>query len=191
MKKLFLFLSLILLTNIVRADIPRPEPSKTPKPEKETSAQLFISVRSETKEPTLIINRSTLKQLRAALDEAETDQDYAENESSFSRSQMLVSGMFFSFAFIVGGVWMFRSKGKSSKTAMILLVFAAIGAGTTVVFANAPPPEVVSLTSRIFNKSTKLYGYARGNIKIKISDDGDDSRILLSIPKAENDPDLK
>ena len=197
MRKLFLCLFLLISTGIVRADVPRPEPSKTPKSEKETTVKLFINARSEMKEPTLVINRKTLKQLRAALDEAETNADFAENvdeapapENNFSRSQTLVAGTFFSLAFIVGGVWMFRTKGKSPKIALGLIVFVVFGAGATVVFANAAPPEAYMLTSRIFSKLTKSYGYATGNVKVKIVS-GDNDRIYLNIPKDANDPDLK
>jgi hypothetical protein len=197
MKKLFLFVSLFVFSGIVQADVPRPEPSKTPKSEKETTVKLFINARSEMKEPTLVINRKTLKQLRAALDEAETNADFAEKidetpapQNNFSRSQTLIAGMFFSLAFIVGGVWMFRTKGKSPKIAIGLIIFAVFGAGTTVVFANAPPPEAYRLTSRIFSRLTKTYGYATGNVKVKIVSD-DNDRIYLNIPKDANDPDLK
>lgn len=197
MKKLLLFLTLLLFSGIVRADVPRPEPSKMPKSEKEMTVKLFINARSEMKEPTLVINRKTLKQLRAALDEAETNADFAENideapapQNNFSRSQTLVAGMFFSLAFIIGGVWMFRTKNKPSKIALGLIVFAVFGAGATVVFANAAPPEAYRLTSRIFSKLTKSYGYATGNVKVKIVSD-DNDRIYLNIPKDANDPDLK
>lgn len=194
MKKVLLLLSLLIFAGFVRADVPRPEPSKT---EKETSVRLYIETRSGTKEPTLEISRSSLKQLRAALDDAEINADLAENadetpapESKVSRSQTLVAGMFFSLAFIIGGVWMFRAKGKSSKIALGLVVCAVIGAGTTVVFANAAPPEAFMLTSRIFSKMTKSYGYATGNVKVKIVNKND-NRIYLRIPKDAADPDLK
>lgn len=197
MKKILLILSLMIFASIVRADIPRPEPSKMPKAEKEATVNLVIDTRSEMKEPTLIINRKTLKQLRAALDEAETNAGFAENvdetpvsENRFSRSQTLVAGAFFSLAFIVGGVWMFRTKNKPSKIVLGLIIFAVFGAGTTVVFANAPPPEAYRLTSRIFSKLTKTYGFATGNVKVKIVE-GDNDRLYLHIPRDARDPDLK
>lgn len=194
MKKLILFLCLLIFTIVVRADVPRPESAKT---EKEATVKLYIETRSEMKEPTLIISRKTLKQLRAALDEAETDANFAENfdeitapENKFSRSQTLVAGAFFSLAFIVGGVWMFRTQSKPSKIALGLLIFAMFGAGASLAFANAAPPEAFRLTSRIFSKITKSYGYATGNVKVKIVS-GDTDRLYLHIPKDANDPDLK
>lgn len=200
MKKIFsLAVLLILSASSVFADI-RPgnsvtKPKPSPSPKKEASAEneipgrLHIRVRSDVKEPVLVIKRDTLSRLRAAIDEADDAQrqTLAGGASfNFSRTQTIISGLFFSLAFVFGGVWMFRAKGKSSKLAMSLIGLAILSAGAGAILANTPPPYAVSLTSRIFSQSTYAYGWAEGDIKIKISDEemrGYDFQ--LHIPDAE------
>lgn len=166
-------------------------PKQNSSAEKVIPGKMFIRVKSDVKEPTLIVKRGSLSRLRAAIDEADDSdrQTLAENtgSSNFSRTQTIVSGLFFSLAFIFGGVWMFRSKGASSKFAAPIIVLAILSAGAGIVFANTPPPFAVELTSRIFSPTTYAYGWAEGDIKIKISDEdmrGYDFR--LEIPDAEN-----
>lgn len=195
MKKVFSLITLLMLCVSfvfadIRLDTPKPSPTAAQQmPEKEMPGKMYIRVRSDVKEPTLTIKRSTLKRLRAALDEADDAQTLAENNEghfNFSRAQTIVSGLFFSLAFIFGGVRMFRAKGKSSKAATALISLAILSAGAGIAFANTPPSYVISLTSRIFNKSTYAYGWAEGDVKIKISDDNSQRYdIRLEIPDGE------
>lgn len=195
-KVLFSIVFLLLVSSFALADIARPDEPRKPRVVSQSDVRLRINVRSEATEPTLTIKRSALKQLRAAIDEAEADENYAEKTvpvSSIARSQTIIGGIFFSLAFIVGGVWMFRTKGKSSKIITGFLVIVFIGAGATLVFANAVPPHLVSLTSRIFAKDTKAYGFATGKAKLRIIDDRTASGydVIFDIPRGEGDPDLK
>lgn len=196
MKKTLLLLALMFVfSDIASADIAPNNKAVKPKPANEITATISIRTRSDSKEPVLSIKRESLKQLRAAIDEADNAQNYAENSeinSGFSRMQTIISGTFFSLAFIFGGVWIFRAKSKPSKIAMSLTLIAALGASASLVYANTPPPYAVNLTSRIFSKTTKTYGSASGNIKIKITDDEEQYYdVYLEIPKAADDPDLK
>lgn len=200
MKKILSSILLLLMSaSFAFADIspgnskikPKPKPTGAQEPEKVISGKMYIRVRSDAKEPILTINRSTLNRLRAAIDEADDAQQQAlatsdERYFNFSRAQTIVSGLFFSLAFVFGGVWMFRAKGKSPKLAMSLIALAVLSASAGVAFANTPPSYVVSLTSRIFSQSTYAYGWAEGNIKIKIVDDDSDRYdVSLQIPDVE------
>lgn len=192
MKKILFLLGILTLFSAnAFADIRLPDTPKPTPAEKEITGKMYIRVKSDVKEPTLTIKQSTLKQLRAAIDEADDAQTLAENNEgrfNFTRTQTIVSGLFFSLAFIFGGVWMFRAKGKSSKIAVSLIGLAVLSAGAGVAFANTPPSYVISLTSRIFDKSTYAYGWAEGNVKIKISDDNSQRYdIKLEIPNGEKD----
>lgn len=192
MKKIFnSMLLLVVLASYALADIRPGNRIIKPKPseEKEFSGKMYIRVKSDVKEPTLIVRRSSLSRLRAAIDEADDAEKLtlAENtgDFNFSRTQTIISGLFFSLAFIFGGVWMFRAKGKPSKLAMSLIGLAILSAGAGVVFANTPPPFAVELTSRIFSPTTYAYGWAEGDIKIKISDEDREYDFVLQIPDAE------
>lgn len=194
MRKAVVLLSLMILgISVVKADVPPVK--RTQLSVKESSATIGFHTRSERQEPTLTIKRSALKQLRAAIDEADDSSTYAESEESNSvspRTPMIIAGAFFSLAFVFGGVWMFRVKGKNSKIAASLIIIALLGAGVSVVYANTPPPWAIDLTSRLFSKSAKAYNLARGKIKVRIIDDNrQQTDFYLEIPKDDSDPDLK
>lgn len=180
----------LLLSGAVRADVPVPQRKTAPAPNEEFSGRMVIHVRSGAKEPTLIIKRSALKQLRAAIDEAEgagAAEEPDANVFNFSRAQTVIGGALFSLAFLTGGVWAFRKPVKFSKIALSLMISAGLG-GAMLVSANAPPPEVVSLTSRIFDRSTKAYGHASGSVKIKITDETEGRYdVVFEVPTAEGD----
>lgn len=196
MRKLLIFFAFItLFSTFALADIPPVKPKPTPKSSeeqgKEVRGKIFISLNNDKKEPVLTIKPGTLKQLRAAIDEADdarSETALASGNFNFSRMQTIFSGTFLSFALILGGVWMFRRKEKASKLAVSLGALAVFGIGTALVFANTPPPNIVGLTSRIFNKDTKAYGYAKGDVKIVISDNKSERYdIVLEIPKDGSD----
>jgi hypothetical protein len=189
---LIIFGLLFVVSTAALADI-RPPSRPTPKPSKDIDGKIYIDLRSDVKVPTLSIRREALKQLRAAIDEA----DDAENNvaslegapSQSLRTQTIASGLLFSLAFVFGGIWLFRNPGKISKGAVSAIAVVSIGFAAMVVFANSPPPRVVGLTTRIFDRSTKAFGYASGSVKIRILDrtpgvftGRDDKDVILEIP---------
>lgn len=189
MKKLILALTIIAAVSVAAlGDIPSPnrkprvtptpvkvvvdttKPAPTPKKEVLEEYNGTIRVFFDTKEPVpvLEIRKSSLEKLIASNGEASDSPVVASsnNGSGFTMGQTLVSGVLFSVAFIVGGVWIFRARG-GSRTAAGLLLGAVLG-GATVTLANSPPDYVVRLTSRVFNPNTKAYGWAENKVKIRL-----------------------
>lgn len=175
---------------------PQPTPAVAAKPklaEYNGNIRIYMSRKAGQEDvPVLEIRRTAVEMLLASNGEGVTLDNLAENNRGpgFSPLQTIVSGTLFSLAFILGGVWIFRSKG-ASKTAAGVLLGAALGSGT-VVLANSPPDYVVKLTSRIFDKNTRAYGYAKNKVKIRLVDEseyGSNVRddVLLVIPKDESE----
>lgn len=185
----FLLVVFVLFSVTATGDVKPPSP--TPKPVDEMTGRMYIDLKSDAKVATLKIRREALHQLRAAIDEADDAHATAAVSSTrLSRTQTIVSGTLFSLAFAFGGVWLFRHRG--TKIAMSVVVSAALGTGALFVFANTPPPTFISLTTNIFDKQTKQYGYAAGGVKIQVLDrvpgvynshDRDD--VILEIPRGE------
>jgi hypothetical protein len=174
---------------------PTPEPGAKPHlAEYNGTIRIYFS-REKGKDddvPVLEIRRSAVEKLLASNGEGVTLDNLAENTggTGFTQAQTIVSGTLFSLAFIFGGVWIFRSKG-ASKTGAGLVLGAVLGAGT-VVLANSPPDYVVKLTSRIFDKNTRAYGYAKNKVKIRLVEEneyasGVRNDVLLIVPKDDSE----
>ena len=197
MKRVLCLSMLILLSSFTAfSDI---APAKTPKPTpapKSEPVKTFMSIRmdSKAKVATLSIPREQLKQLRAEIDQFDSDGDNtAAATGSFSRTQTIVSGAFLSLALVFGGMWFVRggrSATKTGKSLVILAMIGIIGSAATFVYANAgPPPELRSISSTLFDK--KAFGYwtsAGGGINLTVSDA---SVIELSVPAPKNWPNDK
>src|SRR3954467_6147544 len=101
MKKTAAILAAILgLSALSYADIARP--TKTPKPnsQKFITNTMEITLDKDAKEAKLLIPRSQIKELRAALAQIDdgTDTTAAVTSSGLSRAQTIVSGLFMSLA---------------------------------------------------------------------------------------------
>lgn len=168
------------------ADIPRPEPMKTPKAGKSYETTMTIRLDSSAKEARLIIPKSQIKQLRAALDQMDDDSDATAGVTSpsvFSRMQTIVSGMFLSLALVFGGVWFVRS-GKAAtrtgKSLVIAFVTLGIASAATIVYANAgPPAEARSITGKMFSQVMNIYKFGSGKIRVE---SGNSSQVELIVP---------
>ena len=180
----------------MNAEIEKANPSPTPALAKVVPAEyngvirLYIDRSGKVDVPVLEVRRSAVERLMAANgDGASLETLAAESAPGINATQTIVSGTLFSLAFIVGGIWIFRSKGNS-KTAAGILLGVALGAGT-VVLANSPPDYAVTLTSRIFGRSTNAYGYAKNKVKIRLVPEKEyidgDARddVVLIVPQVE------
>jgi hypothetical protein len=212
-RKFLIVIALLFLGGNALADIPNPNRTPRPTPKvhevKINTAEptpapagkavpseyngvirVYVDRSGKIEVPVLEVRRSAVERLMAAnADGVSLETLAAAPGTRFSATQTIVSGTLFSLAFIVGGIWIFRAKGNS-KTAAGILLGVALGAGT-IVLANAPPDSAVTLTSRIFNRSTLAYGYATNKVKIKLIEekeyiDGnarDD--VVLIVPQVE------
>jgi len=193
MKTLFLALAAVLFCSAaVVADIPRPDttPHHTPRPSSSISTDLDISLDRDAKEARLIIPRSQLKQLRAELDQIDTDGNTAAvSTGSISRIQTIVSGIFLSLAIVFAGVWFARSGKRSvraGKTLIIATAAAAVASAATLVYANAgPPAEARSITGKMFSQALHIYGFGYGKVKLEV---GNGERIKLIVPNPQDKP---
>jgi len=193
MKRTVLTLVAILaFSTLALADIARPQPDKTPKPkaEKLVDASMEIRLDGEAKEAKLLIPRSQLKSLRAAIDDLDNGDDNtaAVTATGFSRTQTIMTGLFMSLAIVFGGIWFARSGKMSStgvKAAVLTLSISAIATTATFVYANAgPPAEARSITGKMFSQAVHIYGFGWGQVKIGISDT-DRVRLIVPDPKDE------
>lgn len=194
--KQFIFLTtLVLLASTSGfADIARPgqTPNRVPKP-KTVSTIMTIRLDRDATEAKLLIPRSQIKELRAALDELDNDGDDTAAVAAagdFSRTQTIVSGMFLSLAIVFGGMWFVRSgmaATKTGKTFVVLAVIAGVGSAATFVYANIGPPlEARSITGKLFDKKFFTpYRFASGKIKIETTEDG---VVQLVVPDPPDKP---
>lgn len=174
MKRIICLTTLVLLGSVAAfADIARPDPTKTPKPAKGVTTTMSIRLDRDATEVKLIIPKSQIKQLRAELEQLDDDSDNTAavtQPSSFSRTQTIVSGAFLSLALVFGGMWFVRS-GKATtgagKSLVILAVVAGIGSAATLVYANAGPPPITTITSKLFDKTQFRYRNVSGPVKIE------------------------
>lgn len=175
------------------ADIPRPEPTKAPKPnsKKSIDTQMTIRLVEDAREAKLIIPKSQIKELRAALDDMDSDTDATAAVGRFSRTQTIVSGSLLSLALVFGGMWFVRSgkaAGKGGKGLVILAVVTGIVSAATLVYANAgPPPEARSITGKMFSQSLHIYNFGSGSIKLETSED-QAGGVVLIVPNPKDKP---
>lgn len=191
MKKLFrLLLFVFAFANISFAD-EAPPPKKTPKLKTVQSA-MVIKLDKKADEAVLRLSKKQLKELRASIDEADdTDSNFASTDSGNSlRMQTIVGGLFLSLAMVFGGIVLFRSgkiSEKASKTIVSGALIFAFAVAATFVLGNAgPPPEIRSISSKLFDKKVfGGWGEAHGAVKVEIVDSA--KSIELIVPDKEED----
>jgi len=174
--------SLAAFADVRLPDTPKPTPA--PKQKKTIESNMTIRLDKKASEARLIIPKSQIKQLRAALDDL--DDDTGNTALNIGRTQTIVSGLFLSLAFVFGGVWFARARkndGKINKTAAAAIMLFLVGASATAAFANmGPPTELRSISSKLFNK--QIFGgwnSATGKIKIEVTEK-DGGPVELVVP---------
>lgn len=186
---LWLTIFVFAAATIAFADIPRPEPSKTPKLKSEIDSTLNIRISSDVKEAKLVIPKSQIKQLRAELEKIDNGSDDTAEVPKFNgvtRTQTVVSGTLLSLALVFGGIWFVRSGKagtKAGRTVAVFALVAGVGSAATYVYANAgPPPEVRSITGKIFSQTLQTWKWGGGKIKVETKTDG--NSIDLIVPES-------
>ena len=166
---------LLVIASSAFADIAQPDrtPKPTPTPRSVTTSMRIRLDRNAT-EAKLILPKSQIKQLRAELEQLDSESDDTAVVTNTSRTQTIVSGAFLSLALVFGGMWFVRSgksATKSGKSLMILAIVAGVGSAATLVYANAGPPPITSITGNIFNRDAIRYRSINAPVKIEMSDD--------------------
>src|SRR4051812_8504817 len=96
-KAVFALVSMLVCASFSFADIPRPDlsPSHTPKPQAEKLIDTGMEIRldADAKEAKLLIPKSQIKELRAALEQLDQDSGdtAAVTTNNWSRTQTIVS----------------------------------------------------------------------------------------------------
>ena len=184
-----IWILLALFAAAAFADIAKP--NKSPKTKASIDTMLRINLKEDAKEARLIIPKSKLAQLRAALDQMDDpgDSTAAITSDGIARTQTIVSGLFLSLAIVFGGIWFARAGKISTKAGTALMLVAVIaGAAATFVYGNAgPPPEARSITGKMFSQGVHWYNFGSGKIKLETSD-SDRDEIELIVPNPKDDP---
>lgn len=195
LRKNVLVVSLFLLVVNVYADVPTPEekPNRVKRP---AVIDTYLSIRldSEAKEARLIIPRAQAKALRAEFASTDEESDKVAamlaSDSSISRLQMIVSGVFLSLALAFAGIWFNRNGTRTSGTRAVSaagMVIFAFGGFAVAVYGNAgPPAEARSITGKMFAPALHVYKFGGGKIKLEISDT--ETQPVLIVPDARSAP---
>jgi hypothetical protein len=62
-------------------------------------------------------------------------------EPATNRNHLLIAGLALTLSLSFGGLWVMRRYGRGSARALVLLAAGAVLAGSTVAWANIPPPK--------------------------------------------------
>jgi hypothetical protein len=192
MKKILgLCLTLAVLSIVSLANGAPPKATPKPKANKSIETTLLVRIDRNAKEAKLIIPKGQLKQLRAQLDDLDDSLDTTAS-LSFTKTQTIVSGLFFSLAFVFGGVWLARTGKIDTKAGKILVIGSVLflsGAVATIVYANAgPPPEARTLTNKFFSQGVNSYKFGSGKIKLEVSETAQSPELIVPDVPDEKKP---
>jgi len=182
---LLFFVALVLSTSIaLRADVA--DPKNPRKPNRPLNTTLEIVPDAKTSIARLQIKRSSLNQLRAALDETETNQSVAASIIN-SAPRTIIAGLLIFLSLAAGGIFLVRSLRSAGVTrghktaAVILVAVTTLGAAAIISRANVGPPPGLrwwDVPSALANGES-----ASGNVIVEIvPDDQSTNAIKLIIP---------
>jgi hypothetical protein len=156
----------------IRPPVRQSTPAPAASPATSSEVGVSLSVSRFDKEGTLVVTKSLIEKINAAA-KAKGQTSLIEVESdrgSIASTQTIVGGVFLSLAFVLGGVWLARSKGQVSKPALGIMLLAMTGLGTTLVIGNVPPPKRIKLDSGIVNGAKMNDSVAVGKMKLLLVD---------------------
>jgi hypothetical protein len=181
---LFLVVLVLSTSTALRADVA--DPKNPRKPNRPLNTTLEIVPDAKTSIARLQINRSSLSQLRAALDETQSNSSVAASIVN-SGPRTIIAGLFIFLSLAIGGIFLVRSiraagVTRGHKTAAVILVaVTTLGAAAIISRANVGPPPGL----RWWDVPTALANgeSASGNVIVEIvPDDQSTEPIKLIIP---------
>ena len=179
MKALLFAFCLVFSATVVKADIAKPKP--TPRSSLHTSME--ISTDPKAYEAKLQISESSLKELRAALDNAPGSAAVVGGIST-SAPRTIIAGLLMFLAISIAGVLLARSTsfGRTQKAiGALLLVAVLIGVAAIITRGNAGPPG--SYRWRNLPQNLGEGKPTFGDVDIEIVPDADSgARVQLVMP---------
>jgi hypothetical protein len=172
---------LLAMTVPAYADIARPRPSPE-KPKIALRTSLTVVPDTKAYEARLQISESSLRELRAALDNIPSNKSLAQRIAR-SSTRTILAGVFMFLSLSFAGVWMARSGQTRSRKAVaaFLMGTALIGATVVITRANAGPPSY--LYWRRLPQNLSKGNPTSGGVNIEIvADPEDGSGMKLIVP---------
>lgn len=168
------------------ADIPAPvQPKPTPRSSQRAlpPARMLIESRRESTEAHLQIPQSVLRELRAEIEAGAASTDAAAN--SLRRTQTIIAGVFLSLSLAFAGVFVARSRSRTTKQVAIgaLVVLAFAGALTFKALANVRPLEPRTVDAGSLPLATTPDAKLNGVVRMEIVPDGREIKLILPAPK--------
>jgi len=188
MKALLFAFCLVFSVTVVKADIAKPKPP----PRYALHTSMEISTDPKAYEAKLQISESSLKELRAALDNAPGNGPIA-GGIAFSAPRTIIAGLLMFMALSVAGVLIARSSsfGRVQKTVGALVIVAVlIGAAAIITRGNAGPPG--SYRWRNLPQALAEGKATIGGVDIEIvpdSDSGAHVRLVMPLKKQSGNGD--
>lgn len=172
---------LLAATLGVSADIPNPKLYPQPQAPKGAEARMRIVADGGAAEVQLVIPRALLQELGTEAGEGNAAPAAGLFGGSPGEARTVVAGVFLSLAFVLGGVWLVRSRrGVRPRAALGALALAVLTAAGGAVYANAPPPRTRALNWNILVAEAKRNG-AAGPVRVTVAEEG--YEVVLILPK--------
>jgi len=167
---------------IAFADIPLPKASPSPVPSKTIKTTLVVAPDLNAWTARLQIPRSSLRQLRASLDNVPGEE--ALGTTSGSRTGTIVAGLFMFLAVSFGGVWLMRSGHSRNQKAVAAIAMAAalLGATAMITRGNAAPPPGWKWQRLPQNLNGGVP--TTGQVEVEIVPEGESIKLIIPMYKA-------
>jgi hypothetical protein len=180
---LFAFAPLTAFADIA---LPQPKPTSTPQTSKRVlpPARMLIESRKDVVEARLQISQSVLRELRAEFERDAATANEAASMNASRRTQTIIAGVFLSLSLAFAGVFIVRSRSRTTKQIAVgaLVVFAVAGALAFKALANARPPEPRFVNAGTLPRATTPDEELNGVVRVEIVPDG---RVIKLIVPAQ------
>lgn len=180
---------LLATATLAFGDLALPKESPAPAPSKTIKTNLVITPDGNAWNARLQIPRSSLRQLRAALDNVPGDDAVGQSVARGSTATIM-AGLCMFLAVSFGGVWLVRSGHSRNQkaVAVIAMAVALVGATAMITRGNAAPPPGWKWQRLPQNLNGGVA--TTGTVEVEIVPDGNSIKLIVPMykPTAENKP---